>query len=152
MRSAHAQKYLRTPACCLDDKDNDIFMTCRQIFADEWRQAALDGTVPLKLYVLLLLLRSEAPLDMQEVEGISVFQLMSKRAPALPVPLASARMQVKKGDEIDPATCVSMHDAVAAMQASQEYLQRHRQVVLARRPPKAYLCGVVLLVSHWFML
>ena len=137
VRSANGAKYLRTPGCCLDDRDTDVFLKCRDLFADEWRRVALDGTVPLKLYVFLLLLRAEMPLDMQEVEGMnSVLQLMSKRAPTLQVPLASARLQLKKGDDISPADCVEMHDSIVAMQSSQEYLQRHQQLVLADIPPE----------------
>ena len=112
-RASIAATYLRKLSCCLDDRDGDLFMKVRDLFLAEWQQVASDGTVPLKLYIFILLLRSEAPTDMQEVEGmISVLQLMSKRAPTLQVALASARMQIKKGDAINATECAELNESV----------------------------------------
>ena len=112
-------------------------MKVRDLFLAEWQHVASDGTVPLKLYIFILLLRSEAPTDMQEVEGMnSVLQLMSKRAPTLQVALASARMQLKKGDAINATECAELNESVKQHMASSDYLHRHLPLVLSNQTRK----------------
>ena len=90
-----------------------MFVKLRKCFASELQVVAQDGRVPLNLFDALLLIRAQLPLDVQEIEGMnSVLQVMGHRAHNMYVPLASDRLQLKKGDTITADECTSLHDNV----------------------------------------
>ena len=118
-RSETARNWLGKPECCLKHKDTYLFVELRNCFTSELRAVAKEGKVPLNLFDALLVIRARLPLDLQEIEGMnSVLQVMGQRAHNMQVPLASDRLQLKKGDPITAEECTSLHDRVVVAMGS----------------------------------
>ena len=63
--------------------------------------------------------------DTQRVEGFNkMIQLMSKRAPNMRIPLASARLSLKTGRRPEPSECCSLVQSIAEQMYSAENAQR----------------------------
>ena len=101
VRKGIAIVWSTSPECCLTSAVTDVPFKLSKLFASELQVVCADGRVPLKLFELLVLIRAQLPMDVQEVEGMnSILQMMGKRAPNMNVTLASDRMQLKKGTPI----------------------------------------------------
>ena len=97
------------------------------------------GRCTVQLSTALVMWRSTLSLDTQETEGwISEVQLMSKRAPALELPRASDRAQLRKGTKLTAQQCIEVHDQVVEQMQTYDHLYRF-QLVTAQHgiPDKA---------------
>ena len=84
-----AQEIL-TPEADYTDPYMDFSIKFVALFLWELQQIASTGFCPIRLFVWLLVLRSQMPADTQDVEGMnSVLQWMTKCAPTLRQPMVS---------------------------------------------------------------
>ncbi len=133
-----ARSLINTSDCCLRSNESDVPVKIKLIFPDELAVVADTGRVPLNLYHFVLMLRSQAPMDTQDVEGMnSTLQTMSKAAPRLQLPLASDRMQLKKGQKISATACQDLHQGVMEEATKDNYLNRFAIVACDASPPEA---------------
>ena len=136
-RMSVAQSWISSPDCCLSSASRDIPRKIKKLFAEELQLVSVDGRVPLRLFELLLMIRAQLPLDVQDIEGMnSVLQIIGKRAPKLAVPLAPDRIQLKKGTPISAEECTALHDQVVVSMQSHEQSHRHLPAIPSKSPPE----------------
>ena len=138
-RQLIARRLLDAEPCCLVSNESDVALKLRAAFFAEWAVVADgDGRCPLRLWQFMLLFRAGITMDVQEVEGMnSLVQSMSKHAPSIGLPLASDRMQIKKGIDISPSECTDLHGDVVRAMESDETTQRFLPVVASHSPDEA---------------
>ena len=133
-----AQMMVKSSECCLLTAESDIGIKALAIFRPEFEVMAACGRCPLRLYEWILYVRSEAPMDTQEIEGMNgTLQAMAAAAPRMQVPLASDRLQLKKGEPISVAACQQLNDQVMAALGSNEATSRFLPPVAGMAPPEA---------------
>ncbi|CAK0906513.1 unnamed protein product, partial [Prorocentrum cordatum] len=144
VRQLVATELMTTDDCCLQAPYSDLAIKYKRLFGREFQKAREDGDCPRRLYNALVLLRSKLPLDNQDLEGMnSILQQMAKLAPRLKLPMATARMVIKKSPDITAQECASMHTAATASQALPEQAFRFLPITsdqLLPEPPRFKPC------------
>ena len=124
-------------------RHSDVALKIRNRFKGEIKIVKESGTCPLPLYSAVLLIRSSMHGDTQDLEGDnSILQVMTSRARRMRIALASARMQLKRGQQLTAATCSAMHHQVLAYHNTEQNAARFNPVIvyedkLPKLPPPA---------------
>ncbi|CAK0876362.1 unnamed protein product, partial [Prorocentrum cordatum] len=120
-RREMAGRLLAAHACCVEDGFSDVAVKTREIFKEEFRIMRDTGTCPASLAQWIALLRSNATVTTQEIEGMnSVIQAIGKAAPFIHLPLVAARIGLKKGDALSAEECVARHAEARLFQGAEE--------------------------------
>ena len=137
-RVALAHILIDTEDCCLFAKNSDFAVKLKAVFRLELELIiATGGTCPRLLWIFMLLVRAQLPLDSQEIEGMhSILQRMAKAAPHMGQALASDRLGIKKGDVISPEECVAVHAEVMRRLSTDAHLDRFAELALVDLTPE----------------
>jgi hypothetical protein len=93
------------------------------------------GCVPLNLFNVLLVWRSQFAFESKATEGMHVqLQRMARVAPRMGRALASDRMQIKLGDPISATECCELHHCSLTEMSSQAHIHRFASQALQDGP------------------
>ena len=125
LRHATVMELMQTAECCLKTPApylhvgiSDFSWKLKRMCEDELQTCLRSaGRVPLRLFSIVLLWRSQLTFESKSMEGVHVvLQTMSRAAPRLGHALASDRLQLKLGDPISPSECCELlHPAQQSM-------------------------------------
>ena len=114
------------------------------IYPDESNIVRATGCVPLNLFNVLLVWRSQFAFEAKATEGMHVqLQRMARVAPRMGRALASDRMQIKLGDPISATGCCELHYCSLTEVSSQAHIHRFASQALLDDPgpkPAAMVC------------
>lgn len=119
LKHAVATELLRTPDCCLKTTRpylhtgiSDLAWKLKSTHGDELATCAQShGKVPLRLYSMLLIWRSQLSFESKSMEGVHVaLQQLARIAPRMGHALASDRLQLKLGSPISPSECCDFYN------------------------------------------
>ena len=133
---------LSSQDCCLDSKMSNLAANWKHHFQKELEIAKRTGTCPPRLWAALLTLRSNWPLENQEVEGMaSLCQIMVRAAPSSGHAIIGDRLQIKKADPISAAVCEGLHPMVMKSMQSREHASRFAPICDGDAPAPAPIVG-----------
>ena len=116
---------LKAPQPYLQSGLSDVAWKLKRTHADELNTVRLTGKVPLNLYSVLLVWRSQVVFESKSMEGLHVIlQTMARVAPSMGHSLASDRMQIKLGDPISAYECCELHHVTKQAMATDAQLTR----------------------------
>ena len=126
-RQELARRLNNEPDCCLASKSkwSDVPVELKQFHWHDFQHVEQTGQVPRKLYITLMMFRSQLFMDTQDLEGAnSVLQHMAKAAPNMRIPLASDRLKIKCGDPLPPSEACTLNTLVRDHMRTPEYMDR----------------------------
>ena len=134
-----AEMFLDMPDCCLkgcEGASSDVAFKLRKRFHDDFTSMRTSGKCTALLWTTLISIRSMLSADVQEIEGCnSLLQVMCSRAPNMSLPLASARLCIKKSTPLRPDECLALHGAVVPFLHSEAAESRFQPVPIKITTP-----------------
>ena len=144
VRKCLADRLLSTEDCCLRHPHSDVPRKWKHFYRDDFEEMKRTGTCSRRLYINVLIWRSTLPMDNQELEGVaSLIQAVAKRAPNSKIQRVSDRLNLTKGDSINPGECDELHAQVLRHMQTDEYKSRFNLVIgPAEVPPPFRTCMI----------
>lgn len=120
-----ASKLLNMCPDCAKRAQDDLAPKLLSLFRSDFEDMEQTGRCSTQLWVIMLMVRAMTLGDSQEVEGYhALLQAMCRRAPAMKLPLANARMGLKFGKEMSVERCCELHREVVLFEKSDTHAHK----------------------------